>query len=54
MSSIVWSSKALPSLDVVEWCLVVALLCWGERGAGKRKAFKRDHFFIDRNVLLPD
>lgn len=53
MIPIVLSSKALPLLEVVEWCLVVPL-CWGERGAKKGKAFKRDRFFINRSALLSD
>lgn len=54
MMPIVLSSKALPLLQVVEWCLVVALLCWGERGSRKRKAFKRSAFFVKRSALLSD
>lgn len=45
MTSIVLSSKALPLLEVVGWCLLIAPLCWGERGAGKGKAFKWDQLF---------
>lgn len=45
ITPIVLSSKALPLREVVEWCLVVAPLCWEERGARKGKAFKRDCFF---------
>lgn len=41
VTSIVLSSKALL---VVEWCLLIAPLCCGERGAGKGKSFKQDQF----------
>lgn len=44
VTSIVLSSKALLLLEVVEWCLLIAPLCCGERGAGKGKSFKQDQF----------
>lgn len=51
MTSIVLSSKALPLLEVVGWCLLIAPLCWGERGAGKWKAFKWGSAFSLTEVL---
>lgn len=37
--------KSSSMVEVVEWGLLTAPLCWGERGAGKGKAFKRDQLF---------